>query len=84
MARKPEAESDTALLDAPPAQEKPQLTMHEARERFINRCLHDYALGEFIAQRGCDPSPVLVEGLIKRAGRIFDALFEKRPVTNNL
>lgn len=94
MAKKPESESSTALLDAPTtaAEQKPALpqpsttapTMREARERFINRCLHDWGREQFLADRGCDPAPGHVDKLVEKAGRMFDRLFEKRPVTNNL
>lgn len=79
MAKKPDYDGDTALQDAPAAPKN-----ETARDRFINRCLHDWALQEFMLQRGCDPGTTLVQSLAHKAGRMFDQLFANRPITSNL
>lgn len=73
------SETDTALLDAPT-----ELTRGQARDNFINKCLHDWGVAQFMAERGCDPAPGHIDKLIEKAGRMFDRLFEKRPVTDNI
>lgn len=79
MARKTDLpdQDDIAVLDSPPTRET-------ARDRFINRCLHDWGRDQFLADRGCDPNKGHVDKLVEKASRLFDRLFADRPVTSNL
>lgn len=86
-------DKDTLVIedDAPPspsdtAKPKPPLKadLKAAREKFINQCLLDWGKEQWAQDRGCDPGPGHVDKLVAKAGRLFDALFTRRPLTSNL
>ena len=93
MAKRTEPDTDTALLDPevqpeakaePKAKGEPPLTRQAARDHFINRCLHDWGRDQFLADRACRPEAGHVAKLVEKAGKLFDLLFETRPITPNL
>jgi hypothetical protein len=88
MAKRTHDDGDTAVMDQPEttaeAQPAKPLTRTEARDAFVNRCLRDWGLEQFLNDRGCKPEAGHVDSLVEKATRLFDRLFEKRPITSNL
>lgn len=87
MVKRNHDEGDTALLDTDETQAPqaaPKLTRAEARDIFINKCLRDWGVEQFLNDRGCKPEAGHVDTLVEKSGRLFDRLFEKRPITSNL
>lgn len=83
MAKRTHEDGDTALLDQPETEAAP-LTREQARDSFVNRCLSEWGVAQFLAERGCDPKAEHVANLHEKAKRLFDRLFDKRPITSNL
>lgn len=78
------ADSDTAIADYEQGAPAAPLTREQARDHFVNKCLHAWGLEQFLGERGCKPEAGHVDSLVEKAGRLFDRLFEKRPITPNL